>query len=216
MPDSELLLEVRAESDSTILEVTESECIECRLRVEYQGWDWFSIVTVSRHYNETELKSIPKIIEEGIIQSKKISKIVLEARVISGDAPCNCEATVDGKLSHVVKVPEWKEWSINWSTIILAISAVAVPAISDLKKIGLGLTGPFGLSALLHSVVLNSIEVKIRENSHPTKTESVKLDCEWTDVTTVFDLGRVPTTQACMAELFHEGKRIKKIILHFD
>ena len=193
----------------------QSDCIECRIRVEYVGWDWFTYKRVYRYYYSTSLTSVPLVIDKGFIQSKKVGSIALQAKVITEDEPCNCSATVDGKINHVKEGIIWDTWSVNWLTFIKSLAALAIPSFLDLKKLSLGLTGPYGISVLLHTIALSSIEAKIKEVGHEQRERNIDINCEWKTLVTVFDLGRVAVTRAILAEVEEKGKLISKIMLYF-
>jgi hypothetical protein len=214
MPEEkEDLVEIPSE---ITLEVPEaSECIECRVRVEYVGWDWFTWKRKSNYYYTTQLTSVPLVIDKGIIQSKKVGVIELQARVKTDKEPCNCSATVDGKVTHVAESVDWNTWSFNFYTLIKALASLAIPAYLDLKKLSLGLTGPYGISVLIHTLLLSSIEAKIKEFGQVKENKKVDITCEWTTLVTTFDLGNVPMTRAISAETFENGSLISKILLHF-
>jgi len=197
------------------INITKSECIECRLRVEYVGWDWFTWRRKYNYYYSTQLTSVPLEIDKGFIQSKKLGSIELQARVRTEDMPCGCEGTVDGKIFHVAESLDWNTWSFNFYTLVKALATLAIPSFLDLKKFSLGLTGPYGISALIHTVLLTSIEAKIKEFGQTKENQGVEIDCDWTPVVTTFDLGSVPMTRAVCAETYEAGTLISQIILHF-
>jgi hypothetical protein len=68
---------------------------------------------------------------------------------------------------------------------------------------------------LIHTLLLSSIEAKIKEFGQVKENKKVDITCEWTTLVTTFDLGNVPMTRAISAETFENGSLISKILLHF-
>lgn len=199
------------------------ECFECRLKVTYSGWDWLSYKYKAKlFYGAQELTDVPKEIDKGLFQSLKVSKIELQAKVTTEEEPCCCEALVAGRMSQLTAMADVSKMSFNKSRAakiaILAVVGGGLAEFVNTQTIASGLFskfgGAYGTSALIHAIVLGGTEFKIKE-TELTKTTTSKLDCDWAIIGTVFDLGRVTTTQAVKGEVLVGGQPVCTVLRHF-
>jgi hypothetical protein len=192
--------------------VTASECVECRLIVRYDGWDGLSWVAKPVVYTQTQIPALPLFIDQRklfgvVVQHKKLSYIELQARVKTNDAPCNCAATVDGKIIQASEDVDWSTWSFSPERLR--------DAISDLTPADIP-TDPYDVSELIHTLGLKSFEAQIKKFGRVTEKKGVAIKCKWHPLVGIFDLGARPTTRGVTAEVREGGKLICRISIQFQ
>lgn len=198
-------------------ENTTSECVECRILVAYDGWEWssFAFKRVYKEYYTTSLSEIPLAIDDGSLSKKKLVLVSLQARVTKNEAPCNCEAIVRSKINYVTKNIVWDSWTINWNSLKKALATSVLPTSINSADYGILSPSPLGISKLIHKILLKSLEAKIQEFGHVKENRGELIKCNWETLLEVQELGRLPTIRAIAAEVREDSNLICKILLHF-
>jgi hypothetical protein len=191
--------------DSLGLSSQKADCIECRLKVVYQGWQWFSLVTDISYYYESTLTSvIPLAINRGWIQEQTIKRIELQAKVNSANPPCCCTAKVEGKITATKEIPMiLSHWEFNPKAALYG----AIGAISTSKVPSIGI---YGAVLAAYVAFLAGVNYQIRR-SERIITGKEKIGCTWKTIATDLNLGRIPSTRAIIGNILSDKKTICQI-----
>ncbi len=174
------------------LEGRKAECVDCRLRVVYKGWQYFSFVTKWKHYTTSSTTDwIPAQIDKGLIQSLALKRIELQARVNTSNSPCCCSVDAEGTISAVKVMPDLSKREVNALEGLLAVAGFFL---GDIVERQFPKAGPYALGAAIYIGVFSSIKYQLKRSAH-VSSKKMTLDCKWRTMVADLNLGRVPTTR---------------------